>query len=171
MKIQELLSEGMYVVKSKDGVEKRFKKSDSPEAKDWAASTQKKATLAKYSQAWWKDKEDKAKWKWNDADAVYPWTEIDDDELNSSMVSKATFSGDQKINDYHIQKEYSTTVDGVKCATVDVFAQVVHNVHDLGYDDETIKGMDLDNEDGDVMDGETVTFHRDPKNPKKLVSA
>lgn len=39
MKVSQLLTEGAFVVKSKDGVEKRFKNPDSPEAKAWKEKT------------------------------------------------------------------------------------------------------------------------------------
>ena len=56
MKLQQLL-EGMWIVKNRDGKEKRFKDDNSPEARAWAASSSpvKKRKAAKYSDDWWHD--------------------------------------------------------------------------------------------------------------------
>lgn len=44
MKVEQLL-EGVWVIKNKDGQEKRFKVKDSPEAKAWAASSSRQRKL------------------------------------------------------------------------------------------------------------------------------
>lgn len=59
MKIQELF-EGSFVVKNKDGKEKRFKDADSVEAKAFKVSSTKKASPEKYSKQWWIAQEEKA---------------------------------------------------------------------------------------------------------------
>jgi hypothetical protein len=46
MKINDLVAEGTFVVKSKDGVEKRFKSATSPEALEWKEKTVRKPRAA-----------------------------------------------------------------------------------------------------------------------------
>lgn len=55
------LSEGMFVVKNQDGVEKRFKDSNSPEANAWKSTSKKPSTkIVPYSDDYWQDKKDKS---------------------------------------------------------------------------------------------------------------
>jgi hypothetical protein len=62
MKLSELLTneakagKGMWVIKSKDGVEKRFKDDESPEAVVWKATIAKKPKAPK-PKDWWEDDE------------------------------------------------------------------------------------------------------------------
>ena len=66
------LNEGMYVVKSKDGVEKRFKDADSADAKTWKSSTQKKATVNREAQ-----KKKELDLTWSALQKVGEWTQLD----------------------------------------------------------------------------------------------
>lgn len=59
LQAEKALLEGAWVVKSKDGVEKRFKREDSPEAKAWSQTVAKKS-MAKTPDEKAKEKELKA---------------------------------------------------------------------------------------------------------------
>lgn len=80
MRFTDILKEAMWVIKSKDGVEKRFKNDTSPEAiawKDTVAKKPAKAKIVKYSNEWWVERED---------DVSYlPWDKITDTEPNDAI--------------------------------------------------------------------------------------
>lgn len=151
MKVFQLL-EGMWVIKNKDGAEKRFKDKDSQAAKDWKESNSKKkaADFPKYSTEWWE--QSKA--------SVVPWDPIrmgtSRGDLSHDMVKKAvrdTFG--RVIFDFtdNTHKTGRTIVDGVRCATITVPVMVQHKM-----DGEEVEEM------------HKFTFIRDPKNPSKFKS-
>lgn len=152
------LKEGMYVVKNKDGVEKRFKDHDSPEAKAWKASEKKKpaAKHEKFSQGYWEKMEDDG-----DSDFIAPWTKITNDNIDSAEVERAIKHEDAgKHEDWTIGKTGSKKIDGVTCATVTLRVLFSYSKDD-----------DLGTGDEEVQDSQTMTFARSPKNPKKYVFA
>lgn len=158
MKISELLNEGMYVVKSKDGVEKRFKDVNSAEAKAWAASTRKKSKLERYSQEWWEDKEAKFH---NVLDL--PWTKITPDEVSDQFKKIARAQGFGRIDDWSVAGRGEVKVDGVFCAVA-----VVRMMFSFGKEDDM--GLDVEGDER-VSDSEYIKLRRDTKNPNKLVFA
>lgn len=63
MKVTQLLNEGMYVVKNRDGVEKRFKSADSADAKAWKDSSSAKPTKVKVDRTAQVDKANQLVWR------------------------------------------------------------------------------------------------------------
>lgn len=158
MKIKELLNEGMYVVKSKDGVEKRFKDANSAEAKAWAESTRKKVKAEKYSQAWWEQKYSKYEWENDDA---FPWSKISNEEVADQFDKIAKEQGFGRIEDWTVSGRTERKVEGVDTAIA-----VIRMTFSFGKEDD----MGLDVEDGErISDAEYIKLRRDTKNPKKLV--
>lgn len=155
--VQELqVNEGVFIVKNKDGKEKRFKDLNSAEAKAWKSSTTakkiKKPTAEKYSQEWWEDKEFDVE--------VVPWTRIDMDEILSKTIEK-TVKDLWGASSYDILgpgKAQTKIVDGVNCASLVIRVMVLHSKDDdLGLDD-------------DVEETYKITFTRNPKSPKKFTA-
>lgn len=181
MKIQELLTEGAFVIKSKDGVEKRFK-SEGPESKAWANSTVKKPTdktvkFEKYGKAYW-EKEDEKAWGRHDDNFVLPWDPIYENDLNNLSLAKAfDDAGFNEINDFTTIGKSFHTADkdhhDMPVSAQKIRVQVVHDLKaDFGYDDETIAkttGRTGADQDGKVLDSQGIVIKRDTKNPKKFV--
>lgn len=150
MKIKELLYEGMFVVKNKDGKEKRFKDANSAEALAWKQSeSPKKAPKAvKYSQGWWNDQ---------DVD-VYPNDKItfDDDGQVDQIVDKEM--GKRKPEDWTFGRHYSKNVNGIAVAgRVVRVGWMITKDDDLGTGDEPVEHY------------ENFGVVRDVKNPSKFV--
>jgi hypothetical protein len=150
MKLTNLL-EGAFVVKSKDGVEKRFKKHDSPDALAWKETTAKKVKAVAYSQEWWEDKE------YDDEDTIVPWTKIQTDEV-SALVEKEVKEafGSTEYDISSVGKAGETKVNGVDCATLIIRVMVMHD-----------KDSDLGN-DEDVEETHKFKVTRDYKKPTKF---
>lgn len=151
MKFADLLNEGMFVIKNKDGVEKRFKSADSAEAKAWKDSSTKKVKVAVYSKKYWEDKEDA------DPDRVVPWTKIDAYDSNNEITHIAKSEAGGTLEDWTIGRRYEKVVDGVPCAGI-----VVHMLISYSKDDDL--GLE-----SDVEETQNIGIRRDVKNPKKLV--
>lgn len=157
-------AKGMWVIKNKDGVEKRFKDDESPEAKAWKASSKpKKASPVpkeKYSQEWWDYQEDKDPY----SDKVYPGTKIDRDELTFDKLADAFKDAgyeERNVDDYHIQRATEKTIKGVRCAAYSLRVVYVYTKED----DIGVEG------DEPVSDSQVIYVARDSKNPKKFVFA
>lgn len=152
MLLKELLSihEGMFVVKNKDGKEKRFKDANSAEARAWkqSESPKKAPKAAKYSQEWWHDQ---------DVD-VYPDDKIthDDSGQIDKIVTKEM--GGLKPEDWSFGKHYSKEVNGVTVAGRVVRAGwMITKDDDLGTGDEPVEHY------------ENFGVVRDVKDPSKFV--
>ena len=151
MKVQDLF-EGAFVVKSKDGVEKRFKDADSVEAKQWKETTAKKSKpkAAAYSDKYWNDKAEA------NPDRVIPSTPIgpDDgegiarvvDEVFNTPKTDWTFSGKGGL-----QKRDITT-----CAV-----RTLRVMFEYGPEDD----MGVDEPAQDVQ---YIVVGRNPQNPKQI---
>lgn len=160
MKIAELLNEGMYVVKSKDGVEKRFKDANSAEAKAWKDSTQKKTVtkFPKYGKVYWSRKADDYNY-----DGKLPWSKIDSMEVGDQFEKIAKEQGFGRVEDFHVTKRDEMNVDGVTVATVSV-----RMVFSFGKEDDL--GLDVEGDER-VSDSQYIKLRRDTKHPEKLVFA
>lgn len=162
-----LMTEGAYVVKSKDGVEKRFKSADSAEAKAWAASTQKKPAKVKaekYSQAWWDDKYlDNKSGYMAGTHSVFPSTKIDELEVGDQFDKIAKQEGLGRVEDWTVGGRGTSEVDGVRVATISI-----RMMFSFGKEDDL--GLDVEGDER-VSDTQYITLRRDTKNPKKLVFA
>ena len=152
MLLKELLSihEGVFVVKNKDGKEKRFKDANSAEARAWkqSESPKKAPKAAKYSQEWWHDQ---------DVD-VYPDDKIthDDSGQIDKIVTKEM--GSPKPEDWTFGRHYSKNVNGVTVAGRVVRAGwMITKDDDLGTGDEPVEHY------------ENFGVVRDVKDPSKFV--
>lgn len=149
------MNEGMFVVKSKDGVEKRFKDTDSAEAKAWKEQTAKKTNvkLAVYSDAYWEKKEDDS----DDRDFMTPWTKIgergDDSDQIERLVKDQHGAGQ---TDWTLGKVGEMKREGTSCAT-----RVVRIMFEYGPDDD----MGVDEPTSDTQ---SILVARNPKKPKQL---
>lgn len=145
------LAEGVFIVKNKDGKEKRFKDANSDEALAWKESsskkaTVKKATVAKFSQEWWDARDS----------GTFPDDKIDFDADGQvvSLIGKATH---REPDDWSFGKHYTKIVDGVRVAGRVVRAGwMITKDDDLGVQDE-------------VENYENFGIVRDVKNPEKFV--
>lgn len=157
MKLHELTE--AWVVKNKDGKEKRFKDQNSQEAKDWKkASSKKSVKTAVYSQKYWEAKENDLKYE-----GLLPWSKITENELSEQFEGIAFANGLGRVDDYRIVKRGEEKVDGVDTATA-----VISMVFSFGKEDDiglAVKG------DERVSDKQVVQLRRDAKTPKKLIFA
>lgn len=151
---------GMWVIKNKDGVEKRFKDDESPEAKAWkASSSPKKASnvkLAVYSDAYWAKKEDDARDK-DDYEFVTPWKTIKNDFAATDKINKVVedqFNTD-KI-DWTLGKASEIKREGTTCAAI-----VVRVSYEYGPEDD----MGFDDVRGDTQN---ILVARNPKKPSQI---
>lgn len=146
------LSEGVFVVKNRDGVEKRFKNADSPEAKAWKDSEKPaKAKVAKYSNDWWHDQLDKA----DDHNFVVPWDKLADRDSDAiDKVVNDQFNVD-KI-DWTLLKAGDIVRDGTNCAT-----RVVRVSYEYGPGDD----MGVDEP---TSDSQLILVARNPKSPERI---
>lgn len=151
---------GVFIVKSKDGVEKRFRgvgpqNNLPPAAHEWKESYAKKPAKEKhekFSQGWWEAKEEA------DEDAVMPWTKIKGHDLTDADLKRAfQDAGADNVDDWHIDSQGEKKIDGVFCATVKLRLHVTYTKDDDMGSDE------------DISDAVYITVNRDPKNPKKFV--
>lgn len=157
-KHREKMNEGMWVVKSKDGIEKRFKDADSSEAKAWKTSEQKKPSkvkLAAGSQAYWETKDD--------GDRIVPWTKISTEEISDQFDGIARQQGMGRIEDWTAQGKSEMKVDDVDTATIKV-----RMMFSFGKEDDL--GLDVKGDER-VSDSQNIRLRRDTKDPKKLVFA
>jgi hypothetical protein len=151
---EQIAGKGMWVIKNKDGKERRFKDDESPAAKAWkdSSSPKKPEKVPQYSDAYWERKEEQ------DPDIVLPWSPIrgDDaaydqidaivkDEFNMKTVDW-TFSG----------KNGEQKRDGTSCAVQAVrVSYEVTPEDDLGVEHIT-------------SDSQTIYIARNPKKPSKI---
>lgn len=146
-------SKGWWVLKNKDGKEKRFKNDQSPEAIAWKnSSTPKKTTvkLAAYSQAYWEKKE-------MEGAERLPWTKFRDDDLAYDEIEKIVKDHFGNIKyDWTFEQSGEKVRDGVHCA-----AQVIRVMFEVGPEDD----MGLDHH---VQDAQNIIVARNPKNPRKI---
>ena len=155
------LREGMYVVKSKDGVEKRFKDADSDEAKAWKEQTAKKATVKfeKYSQPYWDREYEKSEF---DEERVWPWDivtryDLEGDDLAAAF--EASGHNIEHVDSWDYVRKGHKIVNGVDCA-----GAVVRMTYFYTKDDDI--GIDGDEP---VSDSQNILVVRNPKDPKKLI--
>ena len=146
MKISELLTEGVWVIKNKDGKEKRFKDDKSEAAIAWknSSSPVKAKKPSKYSEEWWRDQ---------DAGTL-PWDKITDLD-GIDYIIKDHFGSIQ--TDIDMMGPYRTEVNGVPVAgrKVRVMFRITPD-DDMGVDEPT-------------EDAQWIKVRRDVKNPEKLV--
>ena len=145
------LNEGMWVIKNKDGKEKRFKDDKSQAAIDWKnSSTPKKPRpekAKKYSYEWW-----------DDQDGTKPWDKIEYvDDLYRWI--KGGIGVIREPDDWTFGGRYEKEVDGVPVA-----GRKIRLMYMITKDD------DLGVEDGEEVEhSETIGIVRDVKNPEKFV--
>lgn len=157
------INEGMYVVKSKDGVEKRFKDDDSAEAKAWRQKIAKKAVAPKekFTAEWWDYKAEKDHQGGN-FDGVYPWSKIDryslDVEALSDVFDDAGFNP-KHVDDFSVIGKADKKINGVDCAGVKIRVS-------YSFDKEDDMGVD-----SFISDAQNIIAVRDPKNPAKYIFA
>lgn len=146
------LNEGMWVVKSMDGVEKRFKDRDSAEAKEWASSIKKKPTKVKapkFSQEWWEAQDPE----------VSPWEKIDEYRDSDEIQRIAAEQFGKAMDDWSVEKKFNKVVNGVDCAHATIRVTYTYGPEDdMGHDEE-------------VSDAERIVVRRDVKKPETLVFA
>ena len=151
----EGLNEGMYVIKSKDGVEKRFKDADSADAKAWKEKTAKKTNvkIALYSDAYWEKKESDS----DDSNFLTPWKKIGEQDNDSDQIDRIVkdMHGAGKT-DWTLGKVSEMKRDGTSCAT-----RVVRVMFEYGPEDD----MGVDEPTSDTQ---SIMIARDPKKPKQL---
>lgn len=155
---EDRAAKGMWVIKNKDGVEKRFKDDESPEAKAWKESSKKRAPAEKgekaekaekYSQEWWHYKEF--------ADVTpLPWTRLRDADISDEIDKIVKDQFGNITTDYTFGKMSELKRDGVDCA-----AMVVRVMYEVTPED------DLGVEET-VQDSQSILVARNPKNPKKI---
>lgn len=155
MQLKDIVLEGAFVVKNKDGVEKRFKNADSAAAKAWKETSKpKKEKLEKYSAEWWMDKHFDGE--------LTPGTPIKLDSGDESFTSDkfdamAKDMGFGEIEDYTAQGGGLISVHGVPTATLKIRLLISYSPEDdLGLDEPT-------------TDSQNILIRRDTKNPKKFV--
>lgn len=154
--LSESLTEGMWVIKNKDGKEKRFKDMDSAAAKAWKASSspqkEPKVKVEKYSNEYWERIEDK------DDGTVLPWTPIRDDDnaiaqIEAIVKDEFTFKNiDWNFN----SKGGEQKRDGTICAVI--YVRVAFKVtpeDDMGVDHI-------------VDESQTIQVGRNPKKPTQI---
>ena len=156
------LSEGTFVIKSKDGVEKRFKNADSTEALDWKETVAKKkaAPVEKYTNEWWYKRQMASD---DFRGVIIPAAKIDLGVSNGDLkIEDLEKMGEQlgfaNVDDYHLVRHGYMNVDGyrgVATATIRVVA-VYEPEDDIGVDETTSETY-------------TVIVRRDVKDPKKFV--
>lgn len=157
--LQELLSttlfEGSYVVKNKDGKEKRFKDANSLPAREWKDSSSPKNApkSAIYSDQYWDDKEYKA----DDYSFITPSKKIGDGPKDSDEIDKIVKDHYGTIKtDWTFGRAGETKTQGTSCATREV--RVMFEVtpeDDMGVDET-------------VQDAQTIVVVRDRQTPKKI---
>lgn len=149
MLLKELLSihEGAFVVKNRDGKEKRFKDANSDEARAWQQSESPKKAV-KYNQEWWNNQ---------DVD-VHPLTKITHDD--DGQVARILKDEGPEADDWTFAGHYTKKVDGVMVA-----GRIVRVGWIFTKDD------DMGHAEGDdsVEHYQNFGIVRDVKNPKKFV--
>ena len=154
------IAEGAFVIKSKDGVQKRFKNADSPEAIEWKNKVARppKVKAERFTDEWWH----------KSASIVIPRSRIGqydlfhgglEKQLKDHFVSSA-------INDFYIVDRGFTNRDGTTCATAIVRVVYEFDMKDMGYDDKTI--AQSGNENGLGLESVTIKVARNRENPKKI---
>lgn len=155
------LKEGMFVVKNKDGKEKRFKDHNSAEAKAFKDSkAPSKVKLAAYSAAYWKSKDADPNFE-----GVVPWERIKEHEVSDQFDGIARQQGLGRVEDWTISggRGY-VEADGIK----QVASVTIRMMFSFGKEDDL--GLDIEGDER-VSDSQYVKLRRDTKNPKKLVFA
>lgn len=149
------MNEGMFVVKSKDGIEKRFRDADSDEARAWKEKTAKNIKLAVYSDAYWESKDD--------GERLMPWDTIatawDDSGTSSSTGQIERLVKDQHgagKTDWTLGKSGEEKRDGTTCAT-----RQVRIMFEYGPDDD----MGVDELTSDTQ---VILIARNPKKPSQI---
>jgi len=158
MILKELLAlhEGSYIVKNKDGKEKRFKDSASIAASEWtnSSSPTKKPKAIKYSQDWWDDRNDE----------VLPNSPIDKYDLDDKLadIFKNAIKFDHKnIDHWTSSGRLKKEIDGVQC-----LGTVVRVMYSFGADDDM--GLDVKGDER-LEDSVAFSVFRSPKNPSKFI--
>lgn len=150
MKTSELLREGNWNLKNKDGKKKSFKDKNSPEAKAWLSSSSEKKPpkVKKYSYEWWDQQDTKVK----------PWAKIDFIDSNELEKLLKNTVNDRAPDDWTFGRSYSTETDGVPVAARNVRLMYLYTADDdLGIGDEPVE------------DSQVIGIKRDVNNPEKFV--
>jgi hypothetical protein len=150
MAIKKLVLSGKWVVKNLDGDEKRFDRTDSPDAVEWKNSRSSKKKLMekapKFSQEWWSLQS-----------GLTPMSRLMSyDETAIGTGLKAFLRGSAKLSDHTFMRQGHKIVDGVTCAYVQIRCILSYG-----------KSDDLGT-DADTTDGLWVIAVRDSKNPRKF---
>jgi len=152
MKVTEILNEGAFIVKSKDGVEKRFKDADSVEAKAWQSSIQLKTKFPKYGKVYWERQADNSNYT-----GVLPWDKIQVQEVEDQLEKIIKEGSFGSVEGYHLVKHGTMDVEGLNLATVTV---------------HITQSFDKEDDAGErVLDTVNIKLRRDSKRPGKLIFA
>lgn len=148
----ESIQEGMYVVKNKDGVEKRFKDTDSDEAKAWKDSSSKKSTpkVVAYTDKYWEVKEGRP-------GVVMPWKSLKYDEAATDAIQRLVELqfGTRNV-DWTFGRASELTKEFTTCAAIEVRVTFEYGPDDdMGVDEPT-------------SDSQTILVARNRENPKKI---
>lgn len=144
-------TKGMWIIKNLNGVEKRFKDDESPEAIAWKNSF-KQPTIKheKYSYGWWINVS-QAETK--------PWDRIDTYDSGDQIEKLVREHIDFERMEWSANHHSFTLVDGVKVARVNLRVMFEAGPEDdLGLEET-------------VQDSQNIILERDARNPKKLVFA
>jgi hypothetical protein len=157
MKIKELLSEGMWVVKNKDGKERRFKDSNSPDARAWAASFSKKPEkMEKYSDAWWNDQH----W-YGKLTGPMPDSKIvaGPEGIMSEDIEKMDEVGIDAVEDFTITRNGRMMVGKTTCATADIRVLVSYDAKEMGVEHDQER----------IEESVYIRVRRNEEDPRKFV--
>jgi hypothetical protein len=157
MKLHDLVEgiTGKWVIKNKDGKERRFKDKNSKEAQEWMnSSTPKKIPkVPTYDDQYWDDKERKA----NDHSFVTPSKKIGGVSTDSAEIDKIIKDHFGNIKtDWTFERAGEIKVEGTSCAT-----RVVRVMFEVTPEDDM--GVD-----STVQDTQTIIVVRDRQTPTKI---
>lgn len=154
---EERAAKGVWVIKNKDGVERRFKDDESAAAIAWKnSSSPSKVKVAVHSQAYWEKKEE--------AGAVLlPWSRITIEELADQFDHLSSEAGFGRVDDWTIGRHYEVSVSGVDTAHV-----AVRVAYSFGKEDDM--GLDVEGDER-ISDSQQIIVRRDVTRPSKLVFA
>jgi hypothetical protein len=160
MKINELLNEGMWVVKNKDGQEKRFKDSNSPDARAWVASSSKKPEkmekMEKYSDAWWDDLHWTGK-----HEGPMPDSKIvaGPAGIMSEDIEKMDEAGIDAVEDFTITRNGRMMFGKTTCATADIRVLVSYDAKEMGVEHDQER----------IEESVYIRVRRNEEDPRKFV--
>lgn len=149
----ESMNEGMFVVKSKDGVEKRFPNAASAEAKAWKDSTRKNVKVRAYSDQYWEDKDEAS----DDRNFITPKSKIRGDDSAASAIQRlAEKDHGNAVMDWTVADKGTMEREDTTCAVAQVRVT-------FKYDKDDDMGVD-----GSTSDVQSMLVARDPTKPHRI---